>query len=107
MLKILERLVTSVGFQCRASSSIDTLTTAEMSGMYDVVISDILFDDGISSFDYAFQLKEVIYSKHLFIVTKMGQEMIRKNFLNMEGVDGFYGIPFDLDELEDELNVLF
>lgn len=106
MQKILMRLVMSLGFDCHASSSIDELTAAEKSYIFDLVISDILFDDGISSFDYAFRLGEEIRSKHLYIVTRMGQEIIRQNFLNTKGVNGFFGIPFDLDVLERELQRL-
>ncbi len=103
MRRILERLVKASGFSVQICSSIDDLALHEQNTEYDLVISDILFDDGISSFDFAFRLGNEISSKLLFIVTKMGQEVIRQNFLNMERVDRFFGIPFDLDELEREL----
>lgn len=103
MRRILERLVEMSGFSVKACRSIDDLSEKEQEVLFDLVISDILFNDGISSFDFAFRLENEISSKQLFIVTKMGQEVIRQNFLSMDRVDRFFGVPFDLDLLEQEV----
>lgn len=103
--KILERLVLSVGFSCSALSSLYDLDITELEKDYDVVITDILFD-GVGPHDFAVHIREAIPLKYLLIVTNMGQDIIRKDMLSIEGVNGFFGVPFDLDEIEKQLFLL-
>lgn len=103
--KILERLVLSLRFSCEALPSLYDLDLTEQKGDFDVVVTDILFD-GMSPLDFAVQIQEAIRLKHLLIVTNMGQENIKREILGIKGVDGFFGVPFDLEEIEHRLLLL-
>lgn len=103
--KILKKLVTSQGFSCMALASLNDLDFFEVEHGLDVVITDILFD-GIGPLDFAVQIQEAIPQKNLLIVTHMGQERIRKDLMKIKGVSGFFGVPFDLDQIEAKLRKL-
>lgn len=100
--RILERLAASLNFEVLALESLFQLDIQGYSSEFDAVITDILFE-GVGPLDFPHQIQEVVAHKHLFIVTNMGQDFIKKKILAIEGVSGFYGIPFDLDELEIQL----
>ncbi|MDT0645165.1 response regulator [Zunongwangia sp. F260] len=99
ILKILERLATSNSFRCKAISSLGHLDIEDQNTNFDVIISDILFD-GIAPLEFVSQVQEVILHRHLLIVSNMGQDKIKEETMALEGIAGFFEIPFDLDEIE-------
>lgn len=103
--KILERLVTSVGFSCVALSSLYEFDITEVKDAIHIVITDILFE-GIGPLDYPVQLEEAIPLENLMIVTYMGQESIKNEVMGIKNVLGFYDIPFDLDDIQKQLILL-
>jgi len=102
MRKILKKLLTSRGYSCVALASLYDLEFSKIEQGLDVVITDILFE-GIGPLDFAVQIQEAIPHKNLIIITYMGQERVKKDLMKIEGVKGFYGIPFDLKEIETQL----
>lgn len=105
MRKILQQLVSSLNFSCTALASLYELDFTKIQQGLDVVITDILFE-GVGPRDFAVQILEAIPQKNLIIVTNMGQDRIKRDLLKIEGVSGFYGVPFDLDEIEAQLRLL-
>ncbi|MDT0651816.1 response regulator [Autumnicola edwardsiae] len=99
ILKILERLATSNFFRCKAISSLGHLDIEDQNTNFDVIISDILFD-GIAPLEFVSQVQEIILHQHLLIVSNMGQDKIKEETMALEGIAGFFEIPFDLDEIE-------
>ncbi|MFD1095541.1 response regulator [Salegentibacter chungangensis] len=99
MLKILERLILSRGYSCRAITSLDELDIEDQTASFDFIICDILFE-GIAPLEFVAQVQEIILHKNLVIVTNMGQKNIQDEIMAMEGVSGFFPIPFDLEHIE-------
>lgn len=99
ILKILERLVLVNDFQCKAIRSLDSLSIEDQQTNFDFIISDILFE-GIAPLEFVAQVKEVIPHKNILIVTNMGQDKIKQEIFALSGIDGFYAVPIDLDEIE-------
>ena len=103
ILKILESLVLSKGFSCKAITSLTGLDIEDQNINFDFIISDILFE-GIAPLDYVGQVQEIISHKNLLIVTSMGQENVRKEITTLNGIKGFFSVPFDLDHIEEILD---
>ena len=99
ILKLLERLLTLHKYDCRAIRSLSELEIEDQARNFDFIISDILFD-GIAPLDFVFQVKEIILHKFLLIVTNMGQQKIEQEIMASNNVNGFFAVPFDLDEIE-------
>lgn len=97
--KILERLVISNNYDCRAISTLNDLEIEDQQENFDIIISDILFE-GISPLDFVFQLQEIILHKSLIIVTNMGQLNVRMEIMATDRVDGFFAVPLDLNLIE-------
>lgn len=99
ILKILERMVSSNGFECRSVRSLEELNIEDQQSNFKFIITDILFE-GIAPLEFVNQVKEVILHENLLIVTNMGQDKIKKEIFALQGISGFYGVPLDLDEIE-------
>lgn len=99
ILKILQRLMQLHGYECKAKRSLKELNIEDQTSNFDVIISDILFD-GIAPLDFVFQIKEIILHKSLIIVTHMGQPKVEQEVLASNNVNGFFAVPFDLDEID-------
>lgn len=103
LLKVLERLLLSHSYSCKAIRKLDDLEMEDQTRDFDLIISDILFD-GIAPLDFVPQLKEIIPHKSLLIVTSMGQKKIKQDLVKMSPVSGFLSLPFDFKEVEKMLN---
>ena len=103
LLKVLERMILSHHYECKAIRSLDELDIEDQAENFDLIISDILFD-GIAPLDYVLQLKEIIRHKSLLIITSMGQKKVRQQILEMGHVSGFFAVPFNYDRVEQYLN---
>ncbi|NJW51562.1 response regulator [Salinimicrobium oceani] len=103
LLKVLERMILSHQYQCKAIRALDELNIEDQSENFDIIISDILFD-GIAPLDYVFQIKEIIKHQTLLIITSMGQKKVRQEILNMGHVAGFFAVPFNFDKVETYLH---
>lgn len=101
-MKILESLVLSKGFSCKAITSLSELDIEDQQINFDFIISDILFE-GIGPLEYVEQVQEIISHRNLLIVTSMGQENVRKEVTALSGIKGFFSVPFDLDNIEEIL----
>ncbi len=99
ILKIIERLMKTHHYNCKAIRTLNELNIEDQIENFDVIISDILFD-GIAPLDYVFQIQEIILHKSLIIVTNMGQKKIQTEVMESQKVDGFFAVPFDMDEIE-------
>ena len=99
VLKLLERLLMLHNYDCKAIRSLSELEIEDQAKNFDFIISDILFD-GIAPLDFVFQVKEIIMHKFLLIVTNMGQKKIQKEIMESNNVNGFFAVPFDMDEIE-------
>jgi DNA-binding NtrC family response regulator len=99
ILKLLERLIRSHGYECKAIRSLEDLNIEDQTKNFDIIISDILFE-GISPLDVVFQIQEIILHRSLIIVTNMGQRSIEQDVLASNQVSGFFAVPVDLDEIE-------
>lgn len=99
MLKILERLILSKAYSCKAIRSLEQLDIEDQSSFFDFIISDILFD-GIAPLEFIDQVQEIISHDKLVVVTNMGQENVKAAIIAMSGVSGFFSVPFNLDEIE-------
>ena len=105
MLKILEYLFLSLDFQVKAVESFTEIELEDQHVFYDVVITDILFE-AISPTEFIINLQESINTDNIIVVSNMGQEKVRKNIFALPGVKGFYGIPFDMDLLQQQIEDL-
>lgn len=103
LLKVLERMILSKQYQCKAIRALDELDMEDQTRNFDLIISDILFD-GIAPLDFVYQLKEIISHKSLLIITSMGQKEIRQQVLTMGHVTDFLSVPFNFQEVEEILN---
>lgn len=99
ILKILERLMNVYSYDCKAIRTLTDLDIEDQLNNFDIIISDILFD-GIAPLDFIYQLQEIITHKNLIILTNMGQEKIADQLLLVNKVNGFFRVPFDLDQIE-------
>lgn len=99
ILKILERLMKLHSYDCKAIRTLSDLNIEDQIINFDIIISDILFD-GIAPLDFVFQIQEIILHKSLIIVTNMGQDKIADQIRLINKVNGFFAIPFDLDQFE-------
>lgn len=99
ILKILERLVKLNNFECNAIRSLTDLNIEDQQINYDLIITDILFE-GIAPLEFVAQVQEIIMHQRLLIVTNMGQDKIKQEIFALSGVDGFFAVPLDLDEIE-------
>ena len=99
ILKILERLLRQHSYECKAIRSLAELNIEDQGKNFDYIISDILFD-GIAPLDFVFQIQEIILHKSLIIVTNMGQQKVQKEIMDSNNVNGFFAVPFDMDEIE-------
>lgn len=99
ILKILERLILSNSYDCKAIRTLSDLNIEDQVINFDIIISDILFD-GIAPLDFIFQIQEIILHKSLIIVTNMGQNKVRNEILSSNRVDGFFSVPLDMDEIQ-------
>lgn len=97
--KILERLVITNNYVCKAISTLKDLEIEDQQENFDIIISDILFE-GISPLEFVFQIQEIILHKSLIIVTNMGQFNVRMEVLASKKVDGFFAVPLDLYLIE-------
>lgn len=102
ILKILEKLLQSKAFSCRALSSLSQLNIEDQTVDFDIIITDILFD-GIGPMDFITQVQEIILHKSLLVVTSMGQKKVKKEILSLNGISGFFSVPLDLDTIESNL----
>lgn len=102
LLKVLERMILSRQYHCKAIRALDELNIEDQDRDFDLIISDILFD-GIAPLDYVFQLKEIIRHKSLLIITSMGQKKVRQDILKMGHVSGFLSVPFNFAQVEQML----
>lgn len=102
LLQVLERMILTHQYRCKAIRSLDQLDIEDQNENFDIIISDILFD-GIAPLDYVYQLKEIIPHKSLLIITSMGQKKVRQNILEMGHVSGFFAVPFNFDNVEQML----
>lgn len=99
ILKILQRIVQLHSYQCKAIRSLQDLDIEDQMSGFDIILSDILFE-GIAPLDFVFQIQEIITHKSLVIVTQMGQQKVREEILASNIVDGFFSVPFNMDEVE-------
>lgn len=99
ILKILERLVKLNQYDCKAIQSLEILGIEDQQTNFDLIITDILFD-GIAPLEFVAQVQEIIPHRNLLIVTNMGQDKIKKEIYALKGVNGFFSVPLDLDEIE-------
>jgi two-component system, OmpR family, lantibiotic biosynthesis response regulator NisR/SpaR len=99
LLKVLERMILSRHYRCKAIRALDELDIEDQNENYDIIISDILFD-GIAPLDYVHQIKEIIHHKSLLIITSMGQKKVKQEILNMGHVSGFFAVPFNFEKVE-------
>ncbi|WP_300435398.1 response regulator [Christiangramia sp.] len=99
ILKIIERLVSLNGFDCKAIRSLEALSIEDQQTNFEFIITDILFE-GIAPLQFIAQVQEVIPHKNLLIVTNMGQDKIKQEIFALQGITGFYAVPIDLDEIE-------
>jgi two-component system, OmpR family, lantibiotic biosynthesis response regulator NisR/SpaR len=102
LLKVLERMILSRHYRCKAIRALDELDIEDQNENYDIIISDILFD-GIAPLDYVHQIKEIIHHKSLLIITSMGQKKVKQEILNMGHVSGFFAVPFNFEKVEQML----
>ena len=99
ILKILERMISSKNFNCKAITSLAQLDIEDQQTNFDLILTDILFE-GISPLEFISQVQEVILHKNLLVVTNMGQDNVKRKILDLEGISGFFSVPLDLDEIE-------
>ena len=99
ILKILERLVSKNNFDCRAIRSLNDLNIEDQQQNFDFIITDILFE-GIAPLEFIAQVQEVLTHRNLLVVTNMGQDKIKQEIFALKGVQGFFSVPLDLDEIE-------
>lgn len=99
ILKILQRIMELHEYECRAIRGLQELDIEDQMIGFDIILSDILFE-GIAPLDFVFQIQEIIIHRSLVIVTKMGQQKVRDEILSSKNVDGFFSVPFDMDEVE-------
>ena len=99
ILNILQRLMMSHSYDCRAIRSLKELDIEDQIVNFDIIISDILFE-GIAPLDYVFQIQEIILHQSLIIVTNMGQKKVQREIMESQRVHGFFAVPFDMDEIE-------
>lgn len=102
LLQVLERMILTHQYQCKAIRALDQLDIEDQNENFDIIISDILFD-GIAPLDYVHQLKEIIRHKSLLIITSMGQKKVREEIMNMGNVSGFFAVPFNFNTVEQML----
>lgn len=102
LLQVLERMILSRHYSCKAIRALDQLDIEDQNVNFDLIISDILFD-GIAPLDYVFHLKEIIPHQSLLIITSMGQKKVRQQILDMGHVAGFFSVPFNFDKVEQML----
>lgn len=86
-------------YDCKSIRSLSELEIEDQAKNFDFIISDILFD-GIAPLDFVFQVKEIIMHKFLLIVTNMGQKKVQQEIMESNNVNGFFAVPFDMDEIE-------
>jgi DNA-binding NtrC family response regulator len=98
---ILKKMLASIGYSCLAFSSHESMENIP-SKIYDVVITDVLFE-GISSLEYLSTLKGNIKFKRIFVVSDMQMKDLKKNISAILQVDGFYEPPFDIDKLKENI----
>ncbi len=99
LLKVIERLLLSKDYECRAVRTLSDLNIEDQNSDFDIIISEILFD-GIAPLDFVFQIQEIILHKNLIILTNMGQEKVKKEVMASKNVKGFFAVPFDLDNIQ-------
>ncbi len=99
ILNILQRLMKIHNYDCRGIRTLNELDIEDQEVNFDIIISDILFE-GIAPLDYVFQIQEIILHKSLIIVTNMGQKKVQLEIMESNQVDGFFAVPFDMDEIE-------
>ena len=87
------------GYSCKAIPSLEELNIEDQETLFDLIISDILFE-GIAPLDFVFQIREILQTRSLIIVTNMGQQKVRQQILSSKDVKGFFAIPFDLDDIQ-------
>lgn len=103
LLQVLERMILTRQYRCKAIRSLDQLDIEDQNENFDVIISDILFD-GIAPLDYVHQLQEIIRHKSLLIITSMGQKKVRQGILDIGNVSGFFAVPLNFDQVEQMLS---
>jgi DNA-binding NtrC family response regulator len=103
LLKVLERMILTHQYRCKAIRALDELDIEDQTENFDLIISDILFD-GIAPMDYVYQLKEIIQHKSLVIITSMGQKKVRQDILKLGHVTSFFAVPFNFDNVEQMLS---
>ena len=99
LLKVLERMLLSRTYGCKAIRSLNELDLEDQDKDFDLIISDILFD-GIAPLDFVLQLQEIIPHKSLLIITSMGQKKVRQDIITMGRVSGFLSVPFNFEQVE-------
>lgn len=105
MQKILQYLLLSLNFEVKVYSSFTEIDLEDQHTPFDVVLTDILFD-AISPIEFVLQLQESVNCRNVIVVTNMGQARIAKTISGLPAVKGFFGIPFDLELLEQNLKML-